>query len=80
MTKKTYEQQFIEDFAAWLEQQMHINQKAKAYAAEANEHDAEIRYESRLDAYEFLTGKIQNYREHKPFEALPDGMMRTEKY
>ncbi|MDR0299977.1 MAG: DUF1912 family protein [Streptococcaceae bacterium] len=80
MTKNTYEQQFIEDLAAWLEMQITVNEKAQGFAAEVGEHDAEVRYESRLEAYEFLSGKILNYRQGKPFDALPDGLMNIKEY
>jgi hypothetical protein len=80
MNERTYEQQFIEDFADWLQTQADINAKAQKYAAEAGEHDAEVRYESRLEAYEFLQGKIQNYRAGKPFDALPDNFLKIQNY
>lgn len=80
MPDNSYQQQFIEDLAEWLDMQISVNEKAQGFVAEAGEHDAEVRYESRLEAYEFLAGKIVNYKEGKPFDALPDGLMNLKEY
>ncbi|RRR30776.1 DUF1912 family protein, partial [Schaalia georgiae] len=41
---------------------------------------AAIRYESRLDAYQFLLGKFANYQEGKGFHDLPDGLFGQRNY
>ena len=83
----TYEQEFLKDFEAWVETQVKINQMAlkesqAVYEADKDERakDAAIRYESRLDAYEFLVGKFANYREGKGFHDLPDGLFGERSY
>ena len=37
-----------------------------------------IRYESRLDAYQFLQGKFENFHAGKGFHDLPDGLLVKE--
>lgn len=83
----TYEQEFLKDFKAWVETQVKINQMAlkesqAVYEADKDERakDAAIRYESRLDAYEFLVGKFANYRAGKGFHDLPDGLFGERSY
>lgn len=83
----TYEQEFLKDFEAWVETQVKINQMAlkesqAVYEADKDERakDAAIRYESRLDAYEFLVGKFANYRSGKGFHDLPDGLFDERSY
>ena len=34
--------------------------------------EAAIRYESRLDAYQFIQGKFENYKAGKDFHEVPD--------
>ena len=34
--------------------------------------EAAIRYESRLDAYQFIQGKFENYKAGKDFHDVPD--------
>lgn len=83
----TYEQEFLKDFEAWVETQVKINQMVlkesqAVYEADKDERakDAAIRYESRLDAYEFLLGKFANYRAGKGFHDLPDGLFGERSY
>lgn len=83
----TYEQEFLKDFEAWVETQVKINQMAlkesqAVYEADKDERakDAAIRYESRLDSYEFLLGKFANYRSGKGFYDLPDGLFGERSY
>lgn len=83
----TYEQEFLKDFEAWVETQIKINQMAlkksqAVYEADKDERakDAAIRYEIRLDAYEFLLGKFANYRAGKGFHDLPDGLFGERSY
>ncbi|HEK9113929.1 TPA: DUF1912 family protein, partial [Streptococcus equi subsp. equi] len=61
----SYEQDFLRDFEDWVKAQIQVNQLAMAtsrqIAKEDNDQrarDAFIRYESKLDAYEFLLGKF----------------------
>ena len=65
-----YEQEFLKDFEAWVKTQVAINEMAlqesqKVYEEDQDERakEAAIRYESRLDAYQFLLGKFANYQE-----------------
>ena len=83
----TYEQEFLKDFEAWVKTQVAINEMAlqesqKVYEEDQDERakEAAIRYESRLDAYEFLLGKFANYRAGKGFHDLPDGLFGERSY
>lgn len=83
----TYEQEFLNDFEAWVKTQVAINEMAlqesqKVYEEDQDERakEAAIRYESRLDAYEFLLGKFANYRAGKGFHDLPDGLFGERSY
>ncbi len=82
-----YEQEFLKDFEAWVKTQVAINEMAlqesqKVYEEDQDERakEAAIRYESRLDAYEFLLGKFANYRAGKGFHDLPDGLFGERSY
>ena len=82
-----YEQEFLKDFEAWVKTQVAINGMAlqesqKVYEEDQDERakEAAIRYESRLDAYEFLLGKFANYRAGKGFHDLPDGLFGERSY
>ena len=77
----SYEQEFMKEFEAWVNTQIMINDMAhkesqKVYEEEQDERakDAMIRYESRLDAYQFLLGKFENFKAGKGFHDLPDGL------
>ncbi|TWT11972.1 MULTISPECIES: DUF1912 family protein [unclassified Streptococcus] len=83
----TVEQEFLKDLDEWLTMQVMVNQVAmeesqKEFEAKADERakDAIIRYESRLDAYQFLQGKLDNYKNGKAFHDLPDGLFGTRNY
>ena len=83
----TYEQEFLKDFEAWVKTQVTINEMAleesqKVYEEDKDERakEAAIRYESRLDAYQFLLGKFANYQEGKVFHDLPDGLFGQRNY
>lgn len=83
----TYEQEFLKDFEAWVKTQVAINEMAlqesqKVYEEDQDERakEAAIRYESRLDAYQFLLGKFANYQEGKEFHDLPDGLFGQRNY
>ncbi|MFC4653201.1 DUF1912 family protein [Lactococcus nasutitermitis] len=73
----TYEQEFLKDFSEWLNQQVNLMAKAQQLAETEHEHDAAIRYESRLDAYNFLQTKFENYKNGKNFHDMPDLGTRT---
>ena len=83
----TYEQEFLKDFEAWVENQMMINEMAMAESrCTLEEHgderaaDAYIRYESKLDAYRYLQTKFANYHAGKSFHELPDGLFGQKHY
>ena len=83
----TYEQEFLKDFEAWVKTQVTINEMAleesqKVYEEDKDERakEAAIRYESRLDAYQFLLGKFANYQEGKGFHDPPDGLFGQRNY
>ena len=83
----TYEQEFLKDFEAWVKTQVAINEMAlqesqKVYEEDQDERakDAMIRYESRLDAYQFLLGKFENFKAGKDFHDLPEGLFGERNY
>ena len=68
----SYEKEFMKEFEAWIKTQVMINEMAlteskKVYEEDQDERakEAMIRYESRLDAYQFLQGKFANYHAGK---------------
>ena len=83
----SYEKEFMKEFEAWIKTQSWSMrwpwQKArKVYEEDQDERakEAMIRYESRLDAYQFLQGKFANYHEGKGFHDLPDGLFGERTY
>lgn len=83
----SYEQEFMKDFESWVQTQIMINEMAlkessQVYEADQDERakDAIIRYESRLDAYQFLLGKFDNFKAGKSFHDLPDGLFGQRSY
>lgn len=83
----SYEKEFMKEFEAWIKTQVMINEMAlteskKVYEEDQDERakEAMIRYESRLDAYQFLQGKFANYNEGKGFHDLPDGLFGERTY
>ena len=83
----SYEQEFLQEFEAWVKTQVMINEMAlkesqAVYEADQDERakEATIRYESRLDAYQFLLGKFANYQAGKGFHDLPDGFFGERNY
>ena len=83
----SYEQEFLQEFEAWVKTQVMINEMALkesqvVYEADQDERakEAAIRYESRLDAYRFLLGKFANYQAGKDFHDLPDGLFGERNY
>lgn len=82
--KMNYEQQFLRDFSEWIDQQVQISELAMKAAEKIAKEDkkieaqeAAIRYESRLDAYHFLQGKFENYKNGKDFHDMPDFGTKT---
>ena len=82
----TYEQEFLQDFEAWVKTQIMVNEMAlaesQAVAEEGDERakDALLRYEAKLDAYQFLQTKFANYKQGKSFHDLPDGLFGQRHY
>ena len=83
----SYEKEFMKEFEAWIKTQVMINEMAlteskKVYEEDQDERakEAMIRYESRLDAYQFLQGKFANYHAEKGFHDLPDGLFGERTY
>ena len=83
----SYEQEFLQEFEAWVKTQVMINEMAlkesqAVYEADQDERAKEpaVRYESRLDAYQFLLGKFANYQAGKGFHDLPDGLLGERNY
>ena len=83
----SYEKEFMKEFEAWIKTQVMINEMAltesqKVYEEDQDERAKEAmnRYESRLDAYQFLQGKFANYNEGKGFHDLPDGLFGERTY
>ena len=83
----TYEQEFLQDFEAWIDSQIAVNEMAMAASRKLVEEDqderaadAYIRYESKRDAYQFIRGKFDNYRSGKGFHEAPDGLFKKNTY
>ncbi len=83
----SYEQEFLKEFEEWVSQQVMINKMAmeqsQAVWEESQDErakEAVIRYESRLDAYQFLTTKFANYHDGKSFHDLPDDLFGMRPY
>ena len=83
----TYEQDFLKDFEAWVDQQIMINKVAMDQAhhiwkedKDKQAEDAFIRYESKQDAYQFLKGKFANYHAKKNFHDLPEDLLGKRTY
>lgn len=83
----SYEAEFLKEFEVWVNTQVMINEMAMAEAKKALEEnqderaaDAYIRYESKLDAYQFIQGKFENYQAGKNFHDLPDGLFGQRHY
>lgn len=82
-----YEQEFLKDFEAWVATQITINEMAMNESRRVLEEDkderaadAYIRYESKLDAYQFIQGKFDNYKAGKAFHDLPEGLFGQKHY
>ena len=71
----TYEQEFLKDFSDWVDQQLDFQTRALKMAEKSTDpaaKEAAIRYESRLEAYDFLKGKFENYKNGRKFHDVPD--------
>ncbi|GBG96513.1 DUF1912 family protein [Lactococcus termiticola] len=68
----TYEEEFLKDFQEFIAQQTMLMETAQKLAESEKQHDAAIRYESRLDAYRFLQSKFKNYEQGLGFHEMPD--------
>lgn len=82
-----YEQEFLKDFEEWVQTQIMVNELAMNESRRVLEEDrderaadAYIRYESKLDAYQFIQGKFANYKAGKAFHDLPDGLFGEKHY
>lgn len=82
-----YEQDFLKDFEEWVQTQIMVNELAMNESRRVLEEDrderaadAYIRYESKLDAYQFIQGKFANYKAGKAFHDLPDGLFGEKHY
>ncbi|WP_270316280.1 DUF1912 family protein [Lactococcus petauri] len=74
-----YKEKFLKDFSEWVDQQVQLSEIAMKAAEKIAYEDkkieakeAAIRYESRLDAYQFIQGKFENYKAGKDFHDVPD--------
>lgn len=83
----TYEERFLKDFKDWIESQVSVNEIAMKTSQEVWEADGDerakeayIRYEAKLDAYQFIMGKFDNYRAGKDFHDLPEGLFGERTY
>ncbi|MFS1663550.1 DUF1912 family protein [Streptococcus sp. zg-JUN1979] len=83
----TYQEAFLADLDDWLSSQITINELAMTEAQKIADEDkderareAYIRYESKLDAYRFLKGKMANYHDKKAFHDLPEGLFGERHY
>ncbi|MEY8442979.1 DUF1912 family protein [Lactococcus ileimucosae] len=74
-----YKEKFLKDFSEWVDQQVQLSELAMKAAEKIADEDkkieakeAAIRYESRLDAYQFIQGKFENYKAGRDFHDVPD--------
>lgn len=83
----THQEVFLKDFEEWIETQIKVNESAMQasqdiWQAEGDPFakEAYIRYESRLDAYQFIQGKFANYHAGRAFHDLPDDLFGKRHY
>ncbi|VTT42092.1 DUF1912 family protein [Streptococcus porcinus] len=83
----SFEKEFIKDFEAWVQTQIQVNQVAMTTSQQVAQEDGDerardafIRYESKLDAYQFLLGKFANYHNGKGFHEMPDDLFGKRSY
>ncbi|KHD45979.1 DUF1912 family protein [Streptococcus hongkongensis] len=82
-----YEKEFLRDFEEWVATQIQMNQLAMTTSRQIAQEDGDerakdafIRYESKLDAYLFLQGKFDNYKQGKNFHDIPDDLFGVRHY
>lgn len=80
-------EQFLADFEEWIRTQVMINDMAMVETKRVIEEtgderavDAYIRYESKLDAYNYILGKFNNYHQGKSFHDLPEDLLSLRQY
>ena len=73
----SYETEFMKEFEEWIKTQVMINEMALEESKKVFDEDqderakiAMIRYESRLDAYQFLQGKFENFHAGKGYTKM----------
>ncbi|MCK1200987.1 DUF1912 family protein [Streptococcus uberis] len=83
----SFEKEFIKDFEEWVLTQIQVNQVAMTTSQQIAQEDGDerakdafIRYESKLDAYQFLLGKFDNYHNGKSFHDMPDDLFGKRNY
>ncbi|GAA5350680.1 DUF1912 family protein [Streptococcus uberis] len=83
----SFEKEFIKDFEKWVQTQIQVNQVAMTTSQQIAQEDGDerakdafIRYESKLDAYQFLLGKFDNYHNGKSFHDMPDDLFGKRNY
>lgn len=83
----TYEERFLKDFKDWIESQVSVNEIAMKTSQDVWETDSDerareayLRYEAKLDAYQFIMGKFDNYQAGKEFHDLPEGLFGERTY
>lgn len=83
----SFEKEFIKDFEEWVQTQIQVNQVAMTTSQQITQEDGDerakdafIRYESKLDAYQFLLGKFDNYHNGKSFHDMPDDLFGKRNY
>ncbi|AUC25374.1 MULTISPECIES: DUF1912 family protein [Streptococcus] len=83
----SFEKEFIKDFEEWVQTQIQVNQVAMTTSQQIAQEDGDerakdafIRYESKLDAYQFLLGKFDNYHNGKSFHDMPDDLFGKRNY
>ncbi|MGT2888527.1 DUF1912 family protein [Streptococcus didelphis] len=81
------EKEFLRDFEEWVRDQISLNQLAMTTSQKIaqednaqNAKDAFIRYEAKLDAYQFLLGKFDNYHNGKSFHEVPEDLFGTKHF
>lgn len=88
MEEKQRCEQFFKDMEEWLQEQMIVftmatDEAEKAFAKDNNNMNAAsaiVTYQSRLQAYEFMLGKFENFHKGKKFHDLPDELMSGRQY
>ncbi|SJZ52705.1 protein of unknown function [Pilibacter termitis] len=89
MTEKNLDyKKFVDDFEEWTMEQVKVFIMAEREAQRAFELDKEnmdaatamVVYHSRLEAYDFLLHKFENFRKGKDFHDLPDGLLSKRTY